>query len=337
MSHYNRTQTTKSHAGAAEDRAAASVSEPREPTAEQKWTRRRRLQKLAVSANVMSQESMAVAILLVLLTVVLVAFVKTQRDLAAVRSKLGKKASSPGDTKRKRAEKGGAGALPSVAETEALIRTRRSIFPKDYNGKAVAPAVISRMLEAANWAPTHGKTEPWRFVVFSGDAVGAIQRLKNEENLKLLTEGSEQWEYAQKKIARKAKQSALVSHLIAICMKRVKTRKGRLMPEWEEISSVACAVQNMHLVAAAAGVASYWSSGGWDKALSTPRFKRVLGLNGDGDRCLGLFHVGMSDKMAQYRASRGPWREKVSFFDDGTDVAAAVAAGEAKEEAKSAD
>ena len=21
------------------------------------------------------------------------------------------------------------------------------------------------MLEAANWAPTHGKTEPWRFVV----------------------------------------------------------------------------------------------------------------------------------------------------------------------------
>ena len=27
----------------------------------------------------------------------------------------------------------------------------------------VPPAQL--MLEAANWAPTHGKTEPWRFVV----------------------------------------------------------------------------------------------------------------------------------------------------------------------------
>lgn len=27
------------------------------------------------------------------------------------------------------------------------------------------------MLEAANWAPTHGKTEPWRFVVLSEDAL----------------------------------------------------------------------------------------------------------------------------------------------------------------------
>lgn len=26
-------------------------------------------------------------------------------------------------------------------------------------------SVVETMLEAANWAPTHGKTEPWRFVV----------------------------------------------------------------------------------------------------------------------------------------------------------------------------
>lgn len=29
----------------------------------------------------------------------------------------------------------------------------------------VGRAVVEAMLEAANWAPTHGKTEPWRFVV----------------------------------------------------------------------------------------------------------------------------------------------------------------------------
>lgn len=25
-------------------------------------------------------------------------------------------------------------------------------------------------MEAANWAPTHGRTEPWRFVVIGPDA-----------------------------------------------------------------------------------------------------------------------------------------------------------------------
>ena len=31
---------------------------------------------------------------------------------------------------------------------------------------------VQLMLEAANWAPTHGKTEPWRFVVL--DRAGAV-------------------------------------------------------------------------------------------------------------------------------------------------------------------
>lgn len=40
------------------------------------------------------------------------------------------------------------------------------------------------MLEAANWAPTHGKTEPWRFVVLSPDGlqqmIGITDRVSAE-------------------------------------------------------------------------------------------------------------------------------------------------------------
>lgn len=32
-------------------------------------------------------------------------------------------------------------------------------------------SVLEQMLEAANWAPTHGRTEPWRFVVLGADAL----------------------------------------------------------------------------------------------------------------------------------------------------------------------
>ena len=53
-------------------------------------------------------------------------------------------------------------SLPGPNATAALIRQRRSIFPKDFSAEHRLPLnVIEEMLEAANWAPTHGKTEPW--------------------------------------------------------------------------------------------------------------------------------------------------------------------------------
>ena len=48
---------------------------------------------------------------------------------------------------------------------ENLIRNRRSVFPDQYNDRPIARETLERLLEAANWAPTHKKTEPWRFRV----------------------------------------------------------------------------------------------------------------------------------------------------------------------------
>ena len=50
--------------------------------------------------------------------------------------------------------------LPTPAQALELIRTRRSIFPKDYDAEAepVPKEQLEMILEAANWAPTHGKT-----------------------------------------------------------------------------------------------------------------------------------------------------------------------------------
>ncbi|KAH8054582.1 hypothetical protein JL721_10466 [Aureococcus anophagefferens] len=55
------------------------------------------------------------------------------------------------------------------ASVGALMRARRSIFPKDFASDPQIPReAVERALACANWAPTHGKTEPWRFVVFEG-------------------------------------------------------------------------------------------------------------------------------------------------------------------------
>ena len=115
------------------------------------------------------------------------------------------------------------------------------------------------------------------------------------------------WEEKQ---ARKAKDKAKVSHLIAICMRR-RANPEKIMPEWEEQAAVACAVQNMHLMATALGVAAYWSS---PTTIHEAEVKEHLGL-GEEDKCLGMFHVGSASRTVQgaYRAKRGAMSDKVEW------------------------
>ena len=51
------------------------------------------------------------------------------------------------------------------------IKSRRSIMPNQYNDIPLRDEQINLILEAANWAPTHKKTEPWRFKVLKGKSI----------------------------------------------------------------------------------------------------------------------------------------------------------------------
>ncbi len=166
-----------------------------------------------------------------------------------------------------------------------VIRNRRSIFPAAYLPKPIPHAVIESILEAANWAPTHKKTQPWRFVVFESEASrqDLSQYLANAYKASVSEEKFS--EIQQKKISEKPLQSACV---IAICMQR----SGEdVIPEWEEIAAVSCAVQNMWLSCTAEGIGSFWATPGL--ILKADAYLELE----DGQRCLGLFYMGYSDKM----------------------------------------
>ncbi|KAL7541692.1 hypothetical protein ACHAXR_011134 [Thalassiosira sp. AJA248-18] len=147
-------------------------------------------------------------------------------------------------------------SLPTPAQALDLIRTRRSIFPKQFTGKNVPQSVVSDMLEAARWAPSHHITEPWRFVVFeSQEAREELGILLGE--LYKTSQVKKSKPVLQAKIDKKRTSARLSSHIVAICV-RTDTKN----PFVEEVSSVAMAVQNMHLLATCHGVGAYWSSGG---------------------------------------------------------------------------
>lgn len=183
-----------------------------------------------------------------------------------------------------------------------VIQKRRSVFQQQYSGEIVPESIIRQMLVNANWAPTHKLTEPWRFVVFTGNGRKALADFQAGLYKEVTTrDGSFREERYQKLLT----QPMLSSHIIAVCMKRDEKKS---VPEVEEIGAVFCAVENMYLTASAYGVGAYLSTGGityFDEA------KEFFGLQGE-DRLLGFLHVGMpAGKLPE--GKRKPVEEKVKW------------------------
>ncbi len=182
-----------------------------------------------------------------------------------------------------------------------VIRSRRSVFPRNYNGQPIAAAIIQEVLENANWAPTHRLTEPWRFKVMRGAALRQLSEYLGDY-YKQNTPAENFSEEKYKKTLAKPLQSACV---IAICMQR---DPAESVPEWEEIAAVACAVQNMWLTATAHGIGAYWSS---PKAMTVgPGWLSMA----PGERCLGLFYMGVYE-AGELPAKRGDVAAKVIWLD----------------------
>lgn len=208
--------------------------------------------------------------------------------------------------------------LPDPESTLELIRNRRTISAKDCNGRAVAEDEIRMLLEAANWAPTHGLTEPWRFVVIRGpgsitDYLVYLDKWYRDRAEKMPESTMEK--FRKKLGACMDTWVDKVSHLLVIVMKR-QAKPDKLMPEWEEICAVAMAVQNLHLMATSLGLAVFWSSHTWcQDARDSPEFKAYLGFAPE-DKVMGCLTIGRYDRSKTFRGSRTPIFNKITLRAD---------------------
>ena len=208
--------------------------------------------------------------------------------------------------------------LPTPEQTLALLKKRRSIFPKDYNGRgrAVSEADVRLMLEAATWAPTHKRTEPWRFVVFSGAARARVWECTLAGNAAAYaatgTCNGETYDEVKQWFAEDVDAEwSKCEWVVALCMRAHAKPEKPALPEWEELSALACAVQNLHVMATSLGAAGYWSS--WNPlGRDGAAMRELLGLAG-GDRCVGFFMLASSDRAAKYRSARRPVDEVARF------------------------
>ncbi len=191
--------------------------------------------------------------------------------------------------------------MNTQAVVNEAIQNRRSIYTSMFSGGKVDDQIIHQMLENANWAPTHKLTEPWRFVVFKENGLKKLADFQSE----LYKSRSETFgEFDQVLFDKLASKPLECSHVIAIGMKR-----HEVVPEVEEVCSVAAAVQNMWITASSYGIGCYWSTGGvtfYEEA------KPFFGLGAD-DKLLGFLFIGLPKSEKWPKGRRSGTEEKVKW------------------------
>jgi len=180
-----------------------------------------------------------------------------------------------------------------------IVKNRRTVKPFMMNGEKIPYDQITQLLELADWAPTHGLTEPWRFVVYSTPTDFC------RAHAELYRQNTPAEEFVQSIFDNLAHQGDKASHVIIATMHRGNLPK---IPAFEEMAATACAVDNILLGATALGFASYWGTGGM---ILKPAMRTFLNLR-DEDEVIGVLYLGYADEHPE-GIRRVPLSEKVKW------------------------
>ncbi len=189
-------------------------------------------------------------------------------------------------------------------EVSDIIRSRRTIKPANMNGKKITDEEINGMLELADWAPTHGRTEPWKFFVYKEDALMKF----GKDHAELYKHNTLTENFLQDKYEKLLHNVDKASHLIIVAMKRGSNPK---ISELEEICAASSAIQNLLLSAQSKGIASMWSTGGMTHHNSLKAYLKLT----SADIVLGLIFLGYTDDPARDGKRNIPLSEKIKWME----------------------
>jgi len=149
-------------------------------------------------------------------------------------------------------------AEADIAAVERVMRERRD--SRHFVPGALPEGLIGRLVDAAHHAPSVGYMQPWRFVrIVAGETREALRRIVDAEReataavlptrtaefLKLKVEG--------------IREAAEVLVVALMPEREAHVFGRRTLPEMD-LASVACAIQNMWLLARAEGIGLGWVS-----------------------------------------------------------------------------
>ncbi len=165
-------------------------------------------------------------------------------------------------------------------ETLEFLLQRRSVKPAMLAEPGPSSDQLQRILTAAARVPDHKKLEPWRFVVFEGEARAAFGRVLGDA---CAAEEKERPSAARLETERTRLMRAPT---VVAVISRVTPNPSA--PEWEQVLSCGAACFNLCLAANALGFGTCWITEWYSYS---PAVRARLGL-ADNERLAGFVYIG---------------------------------------------
>ena len=153
-----------------------------------------------------------------------------------------------------------------------LLKNRRSVKPELFDGGDIDENSLEIILEAANWAPSHALTEPWRLKLFRNEGLQSLGHFEAEYY----------------------KKNTPAEKFVSLQYEKAMTRPLN-------------SVQNMWLTANDLGFQCYWGSGG---STNSEALKNWLGL-AEEDLQMGFFYIGRYSGSLPHGKRVSPIQDKL--------------------------
>jgi nitroreductase len=175
-----------------------------------------------------------------------------------------------------------------VPDAIDLLKSRRSVKPREMSGPGPSPADLETILTIGARVPDHGKLAPWRFIVFEGDA----RQRAGEIIAKVFARKNPNASPAEIDVEkRRLTDAPLVIGLVSV------TKPHPKVPPWEQELSAGASAMNIVTAATALGYGACWLTGwfAFDRDVLDG-----LGLKA-GEKLAGLIHIGTVSKPSEDR------------------------------------
>lgn len=175
----------------------------------------------------------------------------------------------------------------------SLLHSRKSASAKAMGPPGPTPEQLGEILACAVRVPDHGKLNPWRFILFEGDArakFGDAMRTRWQE---LHPEHGE---------STLAFVHGLLLRAPAVVVVVSTAAEHPKIPVWEQVLSSGAVCQNMLLAATALGIGCQWNT---DWVAYDPEIARVMGL-APHEKVAGLIYLGTPTAALEERPRPDP-------------------------------
>lgn len=186
-----------------------------------------------------------------------------------------------------------------------FLLSRSSAPIPELKEPAPSDAEIETLIRIASRVPDHGRLEPWRFILYRGEArekIGEKLAKLAQKREGPLPEGRIQQERSR------FSRAPLVIGVVSV------PRENPKIPQWEMFLSGGAAAMNLVIAANAMGYSTNWITNWYS---DTEEGRTLLGLSPQ-ERVIGFIHIGTFDGQKPerprpdiaglYADYSGPWQ-----------------------------